>query len=36
MAMETATADRKNLMEKKGDGSSRAMLKSIMLSILHV
>jgi hypothetical protein len=34
--METATADRKNLTKKKRDGPSRAMLKSILLSILHV
>jgi hypothetical protein len=34
--MEAATADRTNLAEKKKDGPSRAMLKSIPLSILHV
>jgi hypothetical protein len=36
MAMEAATADRTNLVKKKKDGPSRAMLRSILLSILHV
>jgi hypothetical protein len=29
-------ADRTSLMKKKKDGPSRAMLKSIFLSVLHV
>jgi hypothetical protein len=34
--MEAAAADRTTLAEKKKDGPSRAMLRSILLSILHV
>jgi hypothetical protein len=35
--MDTAAADRTSLMKKKKkDGPSRAMLRSILLSILHV
>jgi hypothetical protein len=34
--MEAAAADRTNLKEKKKDGPSRAMLRSILLSVLHV
>jgi len=34
--MEAATAGRTSLAEKKKDGPSRAMLKSISLSVLHV
>jgi hypothetical protein len=34
--MEVATADRTNLTKKKRDGPSKAMLKSIPLSALHV
>jgi hypothetical protein len=34
--MKAAAADRTNLAEKKKDGSSRAMLRSILLSVLHV
>ena len=30
------TADRTSLAEKKKDGPSRAMLRSILLSVLHV
>jgi len=34
--MEVATADRTGLAEEKRDGPSRAMLKSVLLSVLHV
>jgi hypothetical protein len=34
--MDAAAADRTSLMKKKKDGPSRAMLRSILLSILHV
>jgi hypothetical protein len=34
--MEAAAADRTNLAKKEKDGSSRTMLKSILLSVLHV
>jgi hypothetical protein len=34
--MEAATADRTNLAKKKKDEPSRAMLKSLLLSVLHV
>jgi hypothetical protein len=34
--MDVDTADRTNLAEKKKDGPSRAMLKSLLLSVLHV
>jgi hypothetical protein len=34
--MEVATADKTSLAEKKKDGLSRAMLKSLLLSVLHV
>jgi hypothetical protein len=34
--MDVATADRTSPMKKKKDGPSRAMLKSILLSVLHV
>jgi hypothetical protein len=34
--MEAVAADRTNLAKKKKDGSSRAMLRSILLSVLHV
>jgi hypothetical protein len=34
--MDAAAADRTNVMKKKKDGPSRAMLRSILLSILHV
>jgi hypothetical protein len=36
MVMEAATADRKNLVKKKKDRPSRAMLRSILLLALHV
>jgi hypothetical protein len=34
--MEVVVADRKNLAKKKNDGPSRAMLRSILLSVFHV
>jgi hypothetical protein len=34
--MEVAAVDRKNLAKKKKDVPSKAMLKSILLSVLHV
>jgi hypothetical protein len=34
--MDAAAADRTGLMKKKKDGPSRAMLRSILLSVLHV
>jgi len=34
--MEAGTADRTKLVEKKEDGPSRAMLKSLLLSVLRV
>jgi hypothetical protein len=36
MEMDVAVADRIGLMKKKKDGHSRAMLRSILLSVLHV
>jgi hypothetical protein len=36
MVMEAATADRTNLAKKKKYGPSKAMLRSILLSVLHV
>jgi hypothetical protein len=36
MVMDVVTADRTSLMKKKKDGLSRAMLRSILLSVLHV
>jgi hypothetical protein len=36
MVMEAAAIDRTNLVKKKKYGPSRAMLRSIMLSALHV
>jgi hypothetical protein len=36
MVMDAATADRTILAKKKKDGPSRAMLRSILLSVLHV
>jgi hypothetical protein len=36
MVMDAATADKTSLMKKKKDGPSRAMLRSILLSVLHV
>jgi hypothetical protein len=34
--MDAAAADKTNLMKKKKDGPSRAMLRSILLSVLYV
>ena len=36
MVMDVVAADRTSLMKKKEDGPSKAMLRSILLSILHV
>jgi hypothetical protein len=36
MVMDAAAVDRTNLTKKKKDGPSRAMLRSILLSVLHV
>ena len=36
MVMDAVAADRTNLAKKKKDGPSRAMLRSILLSVLHV
>jgi hypothetical protein len=34
--MDVATVDKTRLMKEKKDGPSRAMLRSILLSVLHV
>jgi hypothetical protein len=36
MVMDVAAADKTNLMKEEKDGPSRAMLRSILLSVLHV
>jgi hypothetical protein len=36
MVMEAVVVDRTSLAKKKKDGPSRAMLRSILLSVLHV
>jgi hypothetical protein len=36
IVMDAAAVDRTGLMKKKKDGPSRAMLRSILLSVLHV
>jgi hypothetical protein len=36
MVMDVVAADRKNMPKKKKDGPSRAMLRSILLSVLRV
>jgi hypothetical protein len=36
MMMDAAAADRTIMTKKKKDGPSRAMLRSILLSVLHV
>jgi hypothetical protein len=36
MVMDVVVVDRTNLAKKKRDGPSRAMLRSILLSVLHV
>jgi hypothetical protein len=36
MVMDAAAADKTKLMEEEEDGPSRAMVRSILLSVLHV
>jgi hypothetical protein len=36
MVMDVVVADKMNLMKEEKDGPSRAMLRPILLSILHV
>ena len=36
MVMDAAAVDKANLMKEEKDGPSRAMLRSILLSVLHV
>jgi hypothetical protein len=36
MVMDVAAADKTNLMKEEKYGPSRAMLRSILLSVLHV
>jgi hypothetical protein len=36
MVMDAAAVDKTSLMKEKKDGPSRAMLRSILLSVLHV
>jgi hypothetical protein len=36
MVIEAVAANRTSLVKKEKDGSSRAMLRSILLSVLHV
>ena len=36
MVMDVVVADRTKLMEEEKDGPSRAMLRSILLLVLHV
>jgi hypothetical protein len=36
MVMDVVAADKMKLMEEEKDGPSRAMLRSILLSVLHV
>jgi hypothetical protein len=36
MVMGAAAADKTNLMKEEKDGLSKAMLRSILLSVLHV
>jgi hypothetical protein len=36
MVMDVAAADKIKLMEEEKDGPSRTMLRSILLSVLHV
>jgi hypothetical protein len=36
MVMDVIVADKINLMEEEKDGPSRAMLRSILLLVLHV
>jgi hypothetical protein len=36
MVMDVVVADKMNLVKEEKDGPSRAMLRSILLSVLHV
>jgi hypothetical protein len=36
MVMDDVATDKMNLMKEEKDGPSRAMLRSILLSVLHV
>jgi hypothetical protein len=36
MVMDVVVADKTKMMEEEKDGPSKAMLKSILLSVLHV
>jgi hypothetical protein len=36
MVMDVVVVDKTNMMEEEKDGPSRAMLMSILLSVLHV
>jgi hypothetical protein len=36
MVMDAAATDRTNLIKEEKDGPSRAMLRSILLSVFHV
>jgi hypothetical protein len=36
MVIDVVAADKTKLMEEENDGPSRAMLRSILLSVLHV
>jgi hypothetical protein len=36
MVMDAAAVDKIKMMEEEKDGPSRAMLRSILLSVLHV
>jgi hypothetical protein len=36
MVMDAAPADKTKMIEEEKDGPSRAMLRSILLSVLHV
>jgi hypothetical protein len=36
MVMDATATDKTKLMEEEKDGPSRAMLRSILLSVLHV
>ena len=36
MVMDVVVADKTNLIKEEKDGPSRAMLRSILLSVLHV
>jgi hypothetical protein len=36
MVMDVVAADKTKMMKEENDGPSRAMLRSILLSVLHV